>query len=101
MLFPAARARSMIAKAPVSFSPRPKSSGADPIPPKLPQPRPMLESSRPVPPRRLYSTGGRGLVDSSAIRVTIATVGGYGGHEQELGGRPANGDKALPAGAAR
>src|SRR5262249_31693348 len=36
-------------------SPWPNSSGADPIPPKLPQPRPMRESSSGVRPRRRSS----------------------------------------------
>ena len=36
---PAAQAASMIAKASCSDSPRPNSSGAEPIPPKLPHPR--------------------------------------------------------------
>src|SRR2546430_390946 len=62
----------MIAKASASFSPWPKSSGAEPIPPKLPQPRTMLERSKSVPPSRRYSTGRAYSSNSKRIRVTIA-----------------------------
>src|SRR5882762_3729171 len=52
---PASKARSISAKASSSFSPLPKNSGADPIPPKFPQPRPRREMRRPVVPSRRYS----------------------------------------------
>src|SRR5262249_59244100 len=47
---------SMIANASSSDSPFPKSSGADPIPPKLPQPRTARLSRTPVVPRSHSST---------------------------------------------
>src|SRR5438045_73723 len=49
---PSSTAASMIAKACSRDSPCPKSSGAEPIPPKFPQPRMMRETSMPLPPRR-------------------------------------------------
>src|SRR3954469_3464586 len=53
---PASQAASSSAKASSSVSPLPKSSGAEPMPPKFPHPRPIRESSSEVPPRRRYST---------------------------------------------
>src|SRR5262249_16326798 len=53
---PSDHAVSMIAKACSSDSPAPKSSGADPIPPKLPQPRTTRLSRTPVVPSSRSST---------------------------------------------
>ena len=49
-VIPAAQAASMSANASSSVSPWPKSSGAEPTPPKFPQPSPIRETSRPVRP---------------------------------------------------
>ena len=56
-LMPAAQAASISANASSRLSPWPKSSGAEPIPPKLPQPRAILETSSPVSPSGRRSTG--------------------------------------------
>src|SRR5205823_407580 len=48
VVMPSSHARSMIAAASSSLSPPPKNSGADPIPPKLPQPRMIRETSKPL-----------------------------------------------------
>src|SRR5438045_9787892 len=55
---PASRPRSISACASSLVSPRPKSSGAEPTPPKFPHPRPSLVTSRPLWPRRRRSTHG-------------------------------------------
>src|SRR5207249_3747935 len=46
---PSSQALSMIWNASSSFSPWPKNSGAEPMPPKFPQPRMMRETSMPFP----------------------------------------------------
>src|SRR5438067_6386964 len=84
----------MIANASASSSPRPKSSGAEPIPPKLPQPRPTLESSRPVPPSRRYSTRGAYLSEIGCDSCDNRSVAGYVVHERELESRRDDGDTA-------
>ena len=57
-VIPASAAASISANASSIVSPWPKSSGAEPIPPKFPQPRLMRETSSSVRPSRLTSTGG-------------------------------------------
>src|SRR6478672_7673745 len=54
---PAAHAASIKANASSRLSPWPKSSGADPIPPKFPQPSTILDTSSPVAPSGRRSTG--------------------------------------------
>jgi tryptophan 2,3-dioxygenase len=54
---PAAHAASIKADASSRLSPWPKSSGADPIPPKFPQPSAILDTSSPVVPSGRRSTG--------------------------------------------
>src|SRR5258707_12545418 len=75
VVIPASQAASMIAKASSRLSPPPKSSGADPMPPKLPQPRITFETRMPVPPRYARSMSAT-VLDVKAARSRFSSLQG-------------------------
>ena len=64
----------MIASASSRDSPEPKSSGAEPIPPKLPQPRTTLVTRMPLPPSSRASIGRSYGVDFLRVVLRILKV---------------------------
>src|ERR1700693_4057171 len=72
---PASHAASMIAKAASGLSPPPKSAGAAPTPPKLPQPRMTRVTRSPVSPRYARSMSAT-LLDVQAVRRRFSSLQG-------------------------
>src|SRR5882672_10231371 len=88
MLMPAAHAASIKANASSRRSPWPKSSGAEPIPPKLPLPRTILDTLSPVAPRGRRSTGRAygsyaGRVEPGAEDYSQPILSGEGASDYE------------------
>src|SRR6476661_7619934 len=85
---PAAHAASIKANASSRPSPWPKSSGAEPIPPKLPLPRTIRDTSSPVAPSGRRSTGRAygsyaGQVEPGAEDYTQPVLSGEGASDYE------------------